>query len=457
MIDYEIHPGTSDRTTRTVYDAPPAISQVRIDDWTGDATITGSYAHLWDAEEALRRAVRADLDAMGGRVVALVTVEWADGASHETSIEIGRPTSAVARDASFGFIKAHLMRQGKRFIDTAGDAVLQAWGAELRARLASDRSDPATRAADQAWASEHAFASSGPGAVAVSSVTVTREPETSQAAVVEYPSIDAAERALRDLRDVYVIGVRVAWADGLRISVWDSLANVHEAQRRPDGFVRAEIAAQARRILADDYAEKNARTLPRRPLDVQRHWARELLRRISDTASPMPRGRAPRGGRNAARNSAGTEAPRIASVTIGWSENGAVRAMTSKVYPSLSAADAALRRAFDREPVVAGYDKTDYAVRWNDGEIHEGRLDVSARSLTAAAGRGLLRAHLDDVARWLTSDDYARMWGDLGRTDEIEANRAWGFELARRLERDLAAHVAQTAGRNAGRARGGAP
>ena len=71
MIDYEIHPGTSDRTTRTVYDAPPAIRRVRIDDWSGDAAITGSYAHLWDAEEALRRAVRADLDAMGGRVVAL--------------------------------------------------------------------------------------------------------------------------------------------------------------------------------------------------------------------------------------------------------------------------------------------------------------------------------------------------------------------------------------------------
>jgi hypothetical protein len=113
------------------------------------------------------------------------------------------------------------------------------------------------------------------------------------------------------------------------------------------------------------------------------------------------------------------------AVTIGWSENGAVRAMMPKVYPSLSAADAALRRAFDREPVVGGYDKTDYGVRWSDGQTHEGRLDVSPQSLAATAARGLLRAHLDNVARWLTSDDYVRMWVGLGRTDDIESKRAW--------------------------------
>ncbi len=452
MIDYEIHPGTSDRTTRTVYDAPPAIRRVRIDDWSGDAAITGSYAHLWDAEEALRRAVRADLDAMGGRVVALVTVEWTDGASHETSVEIGRPASGLAQAASFGFIKAHLMRQGKRFIDAEDDPVLQAWGAELRTRLASDRSDPETRAADQAWANDHAFSSSGAGSPPVSSVTVTHEPETSRAATADYASIDDAEVALRGLRGVHVVGVRVAWADGLRISVWDSLVNVHEAQRNPDGYIRPEIAAQARRILAEDYAEKNARTLPRRPLEPQRHWARELLRRIALAAAPPPRARTPRGARNAVSS---TDAPRIVAVTIGWSENGAVRAMMPKVYPSLSAADAALRRAFDREPVVGGYDKTDYGVRWSDGQTHEGRLDVSPQSLAAAAARGLLRAHLDNVARWLTSDDYVRLWVGLGRTDDIESKRAWGFELTRRLERDLAAHLAQAPGRNAARARAG--
>lgn len=451
MIDYEFHPGTSDRTTRTVYDAPPAINRVRIDDWSGDAAITGSYARLWDAEEALRRAVRADLEAMGGRVVALVTVEWADGASHETSVEIGRSASALTQDASFGFIKTHLMRQGKRFLDAVGDRDLQSWGAELRARLATDRSSPEARAEDQAWADDHGFSASHGDAPPLSSVTVTHEPETSRAVAAEHASIDSAETALRGLRGVHVVGVRVAWADGLRISVWDSLANVHEAQRQPGGYIRAEIAAQAHRILADDYAEKNARTLPRRPLEPQRHWARELLRRI---ALPMAHGRNGAKPPVTALPRLLANAPRIESVTIGWSENGAVRAMTPKVYPSLSAADAALRRAFDREPVAGGYDKTDYSVRWDDGQTHEGRLDVSAASLTRAAGHGLLRAHLDDVARWLTSDDYTRMWGTAARTGNIEASRAWGFELARRLERDLATHVAGAPARAASRARG---
>ena len=156
--------------------------------------------------------------------------------------------------------------------------------------------------------------------------------------------------------------------------------------------------------------------------------------------------------RNAPRGTASrtaTAAPvAVASVELRWSEN---RAVPRARFPSIWAADAALAAAFAREPPPPGraYDKTDVVIHWADATTHTTRLDVTTHAVATAPARGgLLRAHLDDEARWLASDDFVRL--NVGRRagDEIAAVQAYGQELARRLAADRAAQVEPRAPRN---------
>jgi hypothetical protein len=125
--------------------------------------------------------------------------------------------------------------------------------------------------------------------------------------------------------------------------------------------------------------------------------------------------------------------PRIARVEILWSENGAVRAAP---YRSLAAADHALARAFETNPPpdTGGYDKTAFRVVWTDGQQHEGRADVTDKSMRAApAAGGLLRDHLEHVGRWLRDSSGKATWMS---PEDREAHTAWGVELLARLERE---------------------
>ncbi len=139
-----------------------------------------------------------------------------------------------------------------------------------------------------------------------------------------------------------------------------------------------------------------------------------------------PGNRARRATCRAQRRNAST--PPIARVEILWSENGTV---PKRVFRSLAEVDAALARAFAKEPppVGGGYDKTAFLVVWTDGKRHEGRADVREEDVrTAPAAGGIIRQHLGHVAtyyrerpiEWLTDA-------------EREEARAWGHELAARL------------------------
>jgi hypothetical protein len=135
-----------------------------------------------------------------------------------------------------------------------------------------------------------------------------------------------------------------------------------------------------------------------------------------------------------------TATPRIARVQILWSENGAVPVRS---FASLAAADAALAEAFEREPPPEGgaYDKTAFEVVWTDGERHEGRADVRRIDVhTAPDAGGILRQHLNYVARWLRdASSKSALW-----TPEEQAERkAWGEELLRRLDAELPIGVAR--------------
>ena len=132
--------------------------------------------------------------------------------------------------------------------------------------------------------------------------------------------------------------------------------------------------------------------------------------------------------------------PPIARVEIQWSENGSV---PKRAFASLAAADAALARAFAKEPPPqgGGYNKTAFQVVWVDGQRHEGRADVRAvvvRSSVAAGG--ILRQHLRTVATWFRDNSATAEWW----TPEERTNHAeWGAELLRRLDAEPALGVAR--------------
>ena len=102
--------------------------------------------------------------------------------------------------------------------------------------------------------------------------------------------------------------------------------------------------------------------------------------------------------------------PRIARVEIQWSENGSV---PKRAFASLAAADAALARAFAKEPPPpeGAYNKTAFQVVWVDGRRHEGRADVRAVDVRdSVAGGGILRQHLRTVAAWFRDNGATATW-----------------------------------------------
>ena len=146
--------------------------------------------------------------------------------------------------------------------------------------------------------------------------------------------------------------------------------------------------------------------------------------------------------------------PTISSVEILWSEN---REVPTRTFPSLWEADAALARAFasDPPPDGGGYDKTSFRIVWSDDMAHEGRIDVNPEIVATAALRGgMLRGHVEDFARYLTSERQADFWkrqhGD-GDPDGLADRQAWGRELRARLDADRRTHTDASAVRNVGK------
>lgn len=145
--------------------------------------------------------------------------------------------------------------------------------------------------------------------------------------------------------------------------------------------------------------------------------------------------RAPR--RRRKRSEAAVDAvPIVRLVAIRWAENDAVPIAT---FPSLAEADAALMHAFAREPPPPGraYSKVGFTVMWSDEMTHEGRLDVTQEAVRRARSEGgLLRVHLEDYGRWLTSDDHRAMLAERATPAEVEERQAWGANLLARLRAD---------------------
>lgn len=269
-----------------------------------------------------------------------------------------------------------------------------------------------------------------------------------------FASLAAADRALADAfaaapptEGADKTDFRVTWDDGA-----EHVGTMDVTHERVAASVTGLLYGHLRRYHTIVHAPGYVQIAHALGLDLaaRRAWADELMRRL-DAEHPrnvVDRHRnAPWRATPAAAAAAGA-VPHVVAVEITFSENAAV---TRASYPSIWAADAALAAAFRREPPPPGgaYDKTAFVVRWSDGETHEGRADVSEHAVAAAPARGgLLRAHLADHARWLSSDDFRRMYTGHRDGEVVAADQAWGRELARRLAADLASHADPRAPRN---------
>jgi len=73
---------------------------------------------------------------------------------------------------------------------------------------------------------------------------------------------------------------------------------------------------------------------------------------------------------------------RIRSIALTWSESREQRYI-GRPFESWSVAEAAIREMAAVAPMPRAYDKTDFALVWEDGETYNGRLDID-RSMALA-------------------------------------------------------------------------
>lgn len=431
-----IRPGSSDRALRSVYDTAPTITAVEIERSDRAEVPIATFPTLTAAEDAIRAAfvARPFRDWQDG-VRIVVRVAWDDDAEQRATLEINAPT--VRERAAFGLIKWHLMELGRTLL-TANSVRARAWGADVRHRLVQDRSTPQDVTADGAWRDSLRFLPTNDGAPppAIASVIVAygREylPLPESPGGIRYASAAAADVAIAgfvkqsraDRQRDAVISVLVTWVDGMAFRFWFLANDQGLRPSMPDGFLFRAMEDRAEAMLADAYAEKNARALPRRPLEPQQAWARELLRRIGQSPPPVD---APR---NARRASSGAP-PAIRSVAFTSCDVAPVRKIVvGHEFRTLAAADFALARAVSEYPADAP-GRVGFLVTWADGATHEGiapftRADADGGRVGVTA---VVRRHLR--AYTLTT---AGLLGSAGL--DLEARRAWGAELARRLDLD---------------------
>lgn len=287
-----------------------------------------------------------------------------------------------------------------------------------------------------------------PPRIATVAIVATDHPGVRQLVGRSFDSLGAADRALGAAftaappAAVARVDFLVTWRDGAaHVGTIDvTAARLADA---PGALLYAHLRRYDEIVDAPGYVEV-ARALGH-DLAARRAWAAELRARLD---AEFPRNARPGRPRAEVAARPAADAPRVREVAITFSENAAVAVAA---HPSIWAADAALAAAFQREPPPPGraYAKTFFRIDWTDGAHHEGRVDVSREALARAASRGgLLRAHLDEYARWLASDDYLRMFAGHRPGDEIAHAQAWGVDLGRRLAVDLAAHVDPRAPRN---------
>ncbi len=276
-VEYEFTPGSSWGAA-----SPPRVVRVVIESWSGDEPIVRGYANLTDAERALRDAAEVHLDAVGGYAHALVRIEWSDGASHRAEINVDAEGRGWRAD---GLIKGFLLDQGLD-LTREPEADLRAWGAELRHRLLRDTGANAAPSEWKAWSDSLAFIPSDgapppPLDAVIVAVSETSEPPKVGTAWGSLAQGDAAVArfvaARRAAHRGGYVHVTVAWRDGMRFRTWGSVADL---AARPLVLVN-EMDACARYIASAAFADRNARIVPRRPLEPQRAWARELVRRAA--------------------------------------------------------------------------------------------------------------------------------------------------------------------------------
>ena len=434
-----IRPGSSDRALRTVYDAAPRITAVEIERSERAEVPIATFPTLTAAEDAIRGAFEArPFRDWQDSVRIVVRVAWDDDAEQRATLEIDAPT--VRERAAFGLIKWHLMELGRKLL-TVNSIRARAWGAEVRQRLVQDRSDPKHVAADAAWRDSLRFLPTADGAppeVAEVVVAFGNQylPLPESPGGIRYASVAAADdaiaafvrqsRARGDLDGV--ITVRVSWVDGMAFECW---FQANDSGLRPSlPTIYRAMEAQAEPMLADTYAEQNARTIPRRPLAPQQAWARELMRRIGKTPERVD---APR---NAPRLPSGP-VPAIRAVAFTSCDVAPLRkVLVGHEFRSLAAADVALARALSEHPADAE-GRVGFVVTWTDGATHEGvaaftRADADGANVGHAA---LLRRHLRAYA--LTTAHASKLGALLGTAGAAnDARQAWGAELARRLDAD---------------------
>lgn len=68
---------------------------------------------------------------------------------------------------------------------------------------------------------------------------------------------------------------------------------------------------------------------------------------------------------------------KVKQITFGFSENEhASKFLVGRVFKSFLEADQALMRCAMSAPEGGGYDKTDFRVEWENGEVYDGRFDL---------------------------------------------------------------------------------
>lgn len=110
----------------------------------------------------------------------------------------------------------------------------------------------------------------------------------------------------------------------------------------------------------------------------------------------------------------------ITSITIKWSESNQIE--DGHVFPSLEEANQFLRRVARDEKGKIGYCKVSYAAQFEDGEVYEGRIDVTEND-----GHCFLEAMQSFVSfysgkskpHWMTPEQYENAVKDSRNSEDI--------------------------------------
>lgn len=129
---------------------------------------------------------------------------------------------------------------------------------------------------------------------------------------------------------------------------------------------------------------------------------------------------------------------KLKSITFGFSENSMANSfLVGKSFKSFRDANLMIGKCAHTAPDTGGYDKTDFTLTFEDGEVYNGRLDMDRKMV---GGYGILQKHVRSFLEFyagkhrpahLTQEQYDRVLGYHGPDQQAEC-KEWlaNYDLA---------------------------